>query len=325
MARSGQRPAHVRLRRLLVMLPWLMERGEVSLAEMAAHFSLSEAEVVADLELAAMCGLPPFVDELIDVFIDEGMVVAGVPRLFLRPLRLTAPEGFGLLAAGRAAMALPGADLGGPLGRALDKLAAALGDDGGEGVVVDLARTPTVDQAFAAVERGKRLQITYWTPARDEATDRVVSPLVVFSDGGHWYLLADDERSGSERSFRLDRVLSLEPTGIIDTPRAFTLPDPQRWFTDDPDIERVAFVVPNDQLWMIERYPSDSVVATEASDGSPAWSTVIMPVTGEQWLRRLLLRLGPSVTVVSPERWTQLAADTARAVLARYDEVTNDS
>ena len=61
-----------------------------------------------------MCGLPPFVDEMIDVFIDEGIVVVGVPRLFTRPLRLTAPEAFALLAAGRAAMELPGAD---PTGR----------------------------------------------------------------------------------------------------------------------------------------------------------------------------------------------------------------
>ena len=55
-----------------------------------------------------MCGLPPFVDEMIDVFIDEDVVFVGVPRLFTRPLRLTAPEGFALVAAGRAAMQLPG-------------------------------------------------------------------------------------------------------------------------------------------------------------------------------------------------------------------------
>ena len=96
------------------MLPWLMERGEVPLAEVARHFRMPPEQVVADLELAAMCGLPPFVDEMIDVFIDDDTVVVGVPRLFTRPLRLTAPEGFALVAAGRAAMQLPGADVGRP-------------------------------------------------------------------------------------------------------------------------------------------------------------------------------------------------------------------
>ena len=60
MTRRGPRGAEDRLRRLLVMLPWLMERGEVSVAETAERFGLTEAEVVRDLELASMCGLPPF-------------------------------------------------------------------------------------------------------------------------------------------------------------------------------------------------------------------------------------------------------------------------
>ena len=114
---AGRRTAEERLSRLLVMLPWLMERGEVPLAEVARRFGLTPAEVARDLELAAMCGLPPFVDEMIDVFIDDDTVFVGVPRLFTRPLRLTAPEGFALVAAGRAAMQLPGAEPGGPLGR----------------------------------------------------------------------------------------------------------------------------------------------------------------------------------------------------------------
>ena len=87
-----------------------------------ARFELSERELVRDLEMAAMCGLPPFVDEMIDVYIDEGIVYAGVPRLFTKPLRLTAPEGFALLIAGRAAMQLPGAD---PQGRWRGRLASS--------------------------------------------------------------------------------------------------------------------------------------------------------------------------------------------------------
>jgi len=61
------RTAEQRLRRLLVMLPWLMERGEVPVAEVAARFEIDEADLIADLELVAMCGLPPYVDHLIDV------------------------------------------------------------------------------------------------------------------------------------------------------------------------------------------------------------------------------------------------------------------
>ena len=55
---------------------------------------------------------------------------------FTRPLRLTAAEGFALLAAGRALLAVPGSDEHGPLATALDKLEAALGVSE---VVVDFA------------------------------------------------------------------------------------------------------------------------------------------------------------------------------------------
>ncbi|MCU1365623.1 MAG: pafC [Ilumatobacteraceae bacterium] len=328
--RRGPRPAPERLKRLLVMLPWLMERGEVSITEMAEHFSLTTSEVVADLELASMCGLPPFVDELIDVFIDDGMVFTGVPRVFTRPLRLTAPEGFALLIAGRAAMVLPGADPSGPLGRALDKLAAVLGDDG---VVVEFARPPLADDVAAAAEAGERMVITYWTPSRDEAADREITPRAVFADRGHWYVLADDHRTESERSFRIDRILAARPTGAVDPPREVSLPDTDRWFAVDADIERVTLRMPTELTWMIERYPVDSLVADPRSKGAkrtstsapPSTSTAVMPVLSEQWLERLLLRLGPGTVVVSPERWSSLAGRAAADVLAAYRSVSLES
>ena len=149
--RRGPRPAEDRLRRLLVMLPWLMERAEVPVAEAAARFDLTEAEIVKDLELVAMCGLPPFVDELIDVFIDEGVISVGVPRLFTRPLRLNSVEAWELLAAGRAAMELPGAEPDGALGRGLLKLASALGEDDTTGVRIDLDQPPLTDTMADAV------------------------------------------------------------------------------------------------------------------------------------------------------------------------------
>lgn len=319
MARRGPRPAPERLRRLLVMLPWLMERGEVSLAEMAVHFSLSTSEVVADLELASMCGLPPFVDEMIDVFIDEGMVFTGVPRVFTRPLRLTAPEGFALLTAGRAAMAMPGAEPAGPLGRALDKLAAILGDDG---VVVEMDRPALVDDVAQAAQASQRLSITYWTPSRDEATDREITPRAVFADGGHWYVLADDHRTDSERSFRIDRILEIRTTGVIDEPREVQLPDTSRWFADDSDIERVTLRIPTELTWMIERYPIDSLTADSDHTGT---SVAVIPVVSEQWLQRLLLRLGPRAAVVDPQRWSTLGARSAVEVLAAYDVVNRDN
>jgi len=150
----------------------------------------------------------------------------------------------------------------------------------------------------------------------------VVTPRAVFTDRGHWYVLADDRRSDAERSFRLDRIMAATATGDHDPPRDVVLPDTARWFADDSEVERVTVRLPTDMAWMIERYPVDSLVVDSAD---AAMSVAVMPVTSEEWLRRLLLRLGPNAAVVSPSRWAGLAAQTARLVLARYGSVSSAS
>ncbi|MFZ9818607.1 MAG: hypothetical protein ACO3D9_05135 [Ilumatobacteraceae bacterium] len=114
--RRGPRSAGERVERLLVMLPWILERGQVRLADMAKQFRLSEKELMDDLMMVSMCGVPPYTpDALIDVRVDEEWVIAEVPNMFRRPLQLTSAEVFVLSAMRDAAMRIPGADRNGPL------------------------------------------------------------------------------------------------------------------------------------------------------------------------------------------------------------------
>lgn len=315
--RRGPRRSEDRLRRLLVMLPWLMERGDAPVAEMAARFELTETELIGDLELAALCGLPPFIDEMIDVYIDEGVVFAGLPRLFTKPLRLTAPEGFALLSAGRAAMQLPGADVDGALARALDKLAGVLGDDG---VVVDVPQPPATVDLAAAIADNARLGVRYWSAARDEATERTITPRSIFLDRGDWYVIADDSRSGELRTFRIDRFESWARTGEIDPPAegavAVGPPHGDDWFADS-DVPSVVLRLAPQARWAAERYP----VREERDDGDAL--IVRMAVANERWLRTLLLRLGPHAEVLEPAEWHDLGAGAASQLLERYEATTS--
>ncbi len=313
MSRRGPRGAEDRLRRLLVMLPWLMERGEVPVAEAADHFGLSESDVARDLELAAMCGLPPFVDEMIDVFIDDGMIWVGVPRLFTRPLRLNAVEAWELLAAGRAAMQLPGADPDGPLGRGLEKLARALGEDDTSGVRVDLERPELADGLAEAIDRAERLRIAYWSAARDEVTERSIVPRQLFTDRGEWYVSADDDRSGEVRTFRIDRIESIEPTGETGVAGDGALPTPGEWFVD-ADIPRAVVRLAPEAQWIVERYPFDAVGEPDAA----GWVEATLPVASLRWFVRTMLRLGPGASIVEPSELAAAVSDAAGAVLARY-------
>jgi proteasome accessory factor C len=319
---SGPRNAEERLARLLVMLPWLMEIGEVPLVDVAARYDLTEAQVQKDLELVAMCGLPPFVDEMIDVFVDDGLVFVGVPRLFTRPLRLTAPEGFSLLASARAAMELPGADPDGPLGRGLLKLARALSDAGIEaagsvddtaGVAIDLRRPPATDVIAEAAASGAELAITYFSPARDTTSQRSIVPRHVFVDAGNWYVVADDDRSGERRTFRIDRIDDVAPTGRVD-PTNEVVGTPGAFFDGD-DLPGATLRLAPAAQWILDRYPVRSQVPVAGMDG---WIEVELPVASDRWLARLLIRLGPDAVVLSPGDAGVDAASLAAAMLARY-------
>jgi proteasome accessory factor C len=312
--RRRPRPAEDRLKRLLVMLPWLMEQESVPLAEVAERFGLEPDEVAADLELASMCGLPPYVDELIDVFIDEGMVYVGVPRLFTRPLRLNAIEAFELLAAGRAAMQLPGADVRGSLGRGLDKLAAAIGQtaEAQDLVLVDLERPEIAERLVAAMGHGELLDVEYWSASRDEVTQRRIQPRRVFADRGHWYVVAHDERSAALRTFRLDRLVEVESAGFAEAVSTEELPRPGEWFADAA-VPRATLRLAPAARWVAERYPVDEVSAE--NDG---WLTVVLPVASDRWLERLLLRLGPNAHVEAPAHLAGHGRVAAQRILSVY-------
>lgn len=307
--RRGPTPLKSRVRRLLIVLPWLMERGSAPIAEMCERFQVSERDLVADLEQVAMCGLPPFLDEMIDLYIDDGVAHVGVPRFFTRPLRLTAPEAFTLVTAVRAALTMPGADPEGPLARALAKLEAVLGDDG---LVVDLRQPASTADLVTATERSERVRLTYWSAANDEVTERVVTPRAVFADRGHWYLLADDDRSGEERRFRLDRVMSWELTGETVPRRPVTVPDGDDWFDDANESVVATLSLDPSARWVIERFPIRSV----REEGERLIAELV--VANERWLRHLVIRLGTAAAVLEPERWRGLAADEAAAVLAAH-------
>jgi proteasome accessory factor C len=304
--RRGPKPASERLRRLLVMLPWLMQRGEVSVAEMAAHFGVSESELVGDLQLASMCGVGPYIDEMIDLYIeDDGTIVPGTPRFFQRPLRLLRHEAFALLAAAETASVLPAGD--DALHRALRKVRERLG-----GAVEVAGSAPQfTDTVQEAVRTGERLEIEYWTPSRDEVTSRTIIPRLVFSDHGDYFVRADDERSGELREFRIDRIQDVRRTGEFVPLREVPAWDGQ-WFADS-DVPAATVRLAPEARWVVERYPVRSV--RELDDGS---CEAVLPVASERWLARLLLRLGTRGEVVAPERFRALGQDTARAVLARY-------
>ena len=303
-------PAEVRLRRLLAILGWLGREGRASIAEIAARFDMAEDEVVAELELAACCGLPPYTpDQLMELVVDDDRVEANLGPELARARRLSPTEGFTLAASARAILAVPGADADGALAGALGKLEAVLGTR--ERMSVDLDEPEHLAEVRDAATSGRQLLITYYSASRDLTTERVVDPHHVFSSGGRWYLDAYCHTATAVRHFRVDRIEAVRPTG-----ERFPPPEgapPAEVFDPGPETPVATVLLPAGSGWIVESLP---VLAIDHEpDGR---LRVELAVGGAAWLARILLRAGPGSEVVEPPELAGEVAAEARAVLARY-------
>jgi proteasome accessory factor C len=299
------------VQRILALVPWIVAHPGSTRGEIAQRFGVTEEQVENDLDLVLMIGVPPYRGgDYVDVEQDsKGRVTIRLADYFSRPLRLTPAEGLALLAAGRALLAVPGSDPGGPLATALDKLEAAL--DFPE-LVVDVGEPPFLADVRDAAAHHRRLDIDYWSAGRDELTQRVVDPITVFYATGAWYLRAYCHRVEAERMFRVDRIRAVRTTGdTFDPPEE--LGDEPRVFNPRPDDPMVTLRLRPSAAWVAEHFPTESV--TEHADGS---LDVVLVVSEEAWLERLMLRLGPEAEVIAPEALRGVTAAAAGRVLDRY-------
>lgn len=307
-----------RLQRVLALIPWILAHPGVTIAELADRFEVDEAELQRDLELLPMCGLPPYTaDRLIDVYVgDDGAVEMRLAEYFERPLRLTAAEGVALVAAGRALLAVPGADRDGPLATALAKLEDAVGARGGIAVHVDAA--DHLDRLRQAVDDGDQIEIDYYSSARDEMTTRVVDPVRVFHALGAWYLAGWCHRAEADRLFRIDRVRAVRVTGqkAAVHEQAGVEPDGDLVYRPAPDDLRVRLRLDPGAEWVAESIPVE-----ERTDRAHGRVDVVLAVSGRAFLERLLLSLGPAAEVLGPPAAQEIRAAAARRILARYEHV----
>jgi proteasome accessory factor C len=209
-------------------------------------------------------------------------------------------------------MRLPGANKSGPLATALKKLRPLLPSDDGV-VVVDLKPVAFLEELRNAVTPGAHLLITYFTPVSASRSERTIIPRSVFERGGHWYVSADDDKSGEVREFRIDRIEKLATTGGFTAPNETTkrVADGSTWF-DTAELHVTLKVEPSAR-WVVESYP---YMSREVNlDGS---TLVTMAVGSEHWLARLLLRAGDGVQVQEPVALQDLGKRTAAQMLKRY-------
>ena len=204
--------AQDRLSRLLGLVPYLTRRPGTDLDEVAAHFGVSRAQIVDDLELLFVTGRPGHMpDDLIEAEWGSGAVYVGNADEVSVPVRLSAHEAGGLLL---ALEYLDSAHRADP--EVLDSVRTKLRSAAGSlpGTAVDAAPPRIPADLAATVSEAMRtdtaLDIDYYVPARDELTRRTIRPQRLRL-GRVWYLDAHCLTAGGDRSFAVDRIRSAAP------------------------------------------------------------------------------------------------------------------
>jgi proteasome accessory factor C len=320
-ARGQAATSAERLQRLLALVPYIVSRKVVGLADTAAAFGLSERELVDDLNLLWCVELrnpDPYCP--IDLSYEGGEIVVSQAETIGRPLRLAVDEASALLVALRMLADVPGLEDRSALSRLIVKLETAAGEAAGPSAQVAVqVDKPATDHAIArirdALDRKRRVHLQYYVPGRDEATQRDVDPMRLLVVEGRTYLEGWCRRADGVRLFRLDRVLGIE---VLEIPA--TVPEDAQPVDVDRGLFRpsaedvhVTIEVSAAGRWVAEYYPCESV--EELADG---WLRIGLRTPDTRWVRRLALRLGEDGRVIAPDDLRALIRDDATAALSAY-------
>jgi len=316
-----------RLQRLLALVPYVVSRKAVGLAETAAAFGVSERELVDDLNLLWCVELrspDPYCP--IDLSYEGGEIVVSQAESMDRPLRLAVDEASALLVALRMlaeigqAGAGPGLDERQALNRTIAKLEAAAGEAAVPSTQVaiqvdKIAQQAVLGQLRDALARRRRVHMSYYVPGRDEATERDVDPMRLLIVEGRTYLEGWCRRAEAVRLFRLDRVLALDVLEVAAEVPADAEPvdvDQGLFRPSAEDLDVVIDLAPLGR-WVAEYYPCDTV--EELGDGR---LRVTLRTPDPGWVRRLALRLGENGRIVAPADLSVRVREDASAALAQY-------
>ncbi|WP_295845594.1 WYL domain-containing protein [uncultured Microbacterium sp.] len=305
---------------LLQLVPYLLGKGEVSVAEAAAEFEVAPDQMRAMVERLTVIGLPgeqgywQLPHDLFDIdwdLLDRDDVIAITNTVGLeRSPRLTAREAAALLAGLQLARSLPGFGDSELVTGLLSKLARGASTAPAAVIVAPGPVDGVRDVVDEALRSRVAVSFTYRAPGA-EPISRTVDPIKVHIANGQWYLQGWDHLRQAVRTFHLDRVSDARVTDIPAAHGADPVPElfaP----TDDEVVARFRF--PREVAPLL----ADYLERAEIDDADDGRAVASLRLADEQSLKRLAARRGGEVELVEPTGARRAAAAWAAAGLAQY-------
>jgi proteasome accessory factor C len=297
--------------RLLVLVPWLLERPGAHVDEAAAAVATDRATVLEDLSLLNFCGLPGRLGgDLFEVELVGDRILLHLAPSFERPLRPSRDEALRLVLSLDHVAAVLGDELPG-LDGALDAVRRAAGVPAGVRAAPEPA-TEHLGPLRTAVTDQRQVELVYRGRADATGRRRRVDPWELLLHRGTWYLHAHDHAAGDLRTFRLDRIEHVTPSDepVLRPRPAGRLPTPA--YQPGPDDVVVELTVAPSGHWVLDLLDGAEV---EHGDGA---TRVTVATDAPRWIGALVLAARGAVVVESPASVRAAVLRAARAGLEAH-------
>jgi proteasome accessory factor C len=203
--------AALRAIRLLDLVPYIVAHPGISITELAKEFSISRDEVLKDLNLLFLCGLPGYTPlELIDISFDEESVVIRDPQNLAAPRNLNESEALiARIALAALEESTPKTSAAYPQIIALrEKIAKAFSSS-----IPTSAITFTLDKERAtleaiegAIKQELDLEITYNNVTKDSSSRRSITPISIIAEDKRTLVSAYCHSAKALRTFNLAQI-----------------------------------------------------------------------------------------------------------------------
>jgi predicted DNA-binding transcriptional regulator YafY len=288
------------------LIPYVLENPGVSIAELSARFSVTQAQIESDLQLVFMCGLPGYTPyELIDVAFEDGVVSIIDPQVLDKPRKFSSNE-IVVIALGLKILI----DINQTNSTALTKLKqlsdkiAKLGSIKSILMAGDVSAIPFFEIISKAISEQRVLDLQYHSLTKDEITQRKVLPEKMYFLNGSLYLSAIDTDIDSDRVFKVDLIKECKIGERVAGKKVL-----------ESSFETTVILdVQKQSRNFIER--NSSIITAMQQNGDT--TRVHLQVSNLEWIKLSVLSNAPGITVVSPEPLANAVKQSARDLLALY-------
>ena len=294
-----------RVTRVLDLVPFILENPGIEVSVLAAKFSISEKQILADLELIFMCGLPGYTPyELIDLAFEDGVVTVIDPQVLDKPRIFNEIEAVVL----NLGLSIIKNAISEPIQiKNIDDLQRKIGAKFASisEISFTTSKPAFYDQVSEAINMNAAVNLTYNSISRDEVSDRFVIPKRIYLTQGNFYFIAIDTNSNQERHYRMDLILNCEISNSVPTN-----------ISSFADIdESFEFKIQSTNKYLTERYSDLFTGVSQQGDVYLAQGKMNNP----QWLKRLVISNAPDLQLLEPAFLKEEITEQVRSTLGLYE------